>query len=267
VGTALEQIPLILRSIPLFGELPFDEMFDLINWMFEHQVEVYEADFDEVKSQMVCDLKCFVQANDNVFDWDVWNDWLLHLGETYPDSAASQLFARFAPARQTWINQIIAALNKNASLQTYFDTLSVAWTGGLENPVTCVDCDCPECGITYEVVKGTLVGDNVITDTTELLVPLVDHGITAYGRRGTVDFAVPVKRVTIGWNTGGAADNMFVQQDGQTDYVQLDSPAGEMEVVFPTAQITWQIDLGYSGVSTAYDDNEAYFHIVDACEA
>lgn len=266
VDKVFEAIPRFISALPIFGELPFDELFQIVDWIFEHQIEDYTAAYDAIKEQMICDLACFVQINHNTFTWDVWNDWLLHLGETYPGDYAAQLFARYAPARQTWVNQIAQLVNKNASLQTYFDTLATAWEGGIQNPEPCVDCDCPTCGVTYEVIEGTLVGDNIITNTTELLVPLVDHSITAYGRPGEVAFALPVKRVTLGWNTGGAADNMYVQQSGETTYVQLDSPSGTMEVVFDTAATNWKIQLGYSGVSTAYDENEAYFHIVDACE-
>ncbi len=265
VGTALEQIPQILASIPLFGELPFDEMFEIVNWMFEHQVEVYTSDFDTVKANMICDLKCFVQANDNSFDWDVWNDWLLYVGETYPENAAAQLFARFAPARQTWINQIFAQLNKNASLQTYFDTLSVAWTGGLETPVECVDCDCPSCGITWEVVTGTLnEADDIVTATTALIDRLDTSG-TAYGRPGEVLFASPVRKITIGWNTEEALDDMYLKL-GDNDTITLEAPSGSGEYTFETPSDVLKFALGYSGSSSAFLDNPARLHITDACE-
>jgi len=142
VDSALELIPKFIRSVPLFGELPFDELFELVNWYFENQFEDYNADFNAIKTGLICDLKCFVEANDNVFDWDVWKLWLDSLNDKYPGNRAAGMFAKYSPTRQTWINQIAALINKEQSLQAYFDMLGTAWVGGLNNPVECVDCVC-----------------------------------------------------------------------------------------------------------------------------
>lgn len=144
VDNVFELVQRFLSAIPIFGSLPFDELFGLVNWMFENQVAEYGVDYDLIKDQMICDLKCFVQANDNEFTWDVWADWLDHVGMAYPTNRAAGLFSRFSPTRQTWINQIAAQLNHDASLEAYFDGLAVAWEGGLLNPTVCEDCNCPD---------------------------------------------------------------------------------------------------------------------------
>jgi len=149
IDNVFEFIPKVLKAIPIFGELPFDEMFEFVNWLFEHQVDEYNADYPDIEDQLTCDLACLITANDNEFTWDVWADWLDLVGEgtttpgsPYENNRAAGLFAKYSPTRQTWINQIAAAVNKENSLQTYFDTLSVAWTGGLQDTRDCTGCDC-----------------------------------------------------------------------------------------------------------------------------
>lgn len=136
-----EFIVAFLRAIPIISELPFDDMILIINWYFENQFLEFQNDYEDLKEQLICDLKCFVQANGNSFTWDVWALWLDYTGATYPDNRAAQGFARYSPYRQTWVNQIAALINRDASLQSYFDTLSAAWESGLLNPAVC-DCEC-----------------------------------------------------------------------------------------------------------------------------
>jgi len=130
-----------LRAVPIVSELPFDDMIAAVNWYFENQFLDFQVSFDEMRDQFICDLKCFVQANGNTFDWDIWAAWLEYTGATYPDSRAARGFARYSPYRQTWVNQIAALINRDASLQSYFDGLSVAWESGLLNPAVC-ECEC-----------------------------------------------------------------------------------------------------------------------------
>jgi len=173
VDTVFEFIPVFIDAIPLFGDLPFDEMFRLVNWYFENQVTVYNDDYDLIKANLICDLKCFVQANGNIFDWDVWDEWLVYIGEQYPDNKAAGLFARYAPVRNTLVNQIAELLNQESSLQQYFDTLSIAWVGGLLTPADCSGCDdcpplCLEPNFTIINPGGTLPGGTVdVTDNMD----------------------------------------------------------------------------------------------------
>ena len=136
-----EFIVAFLRAIPIIAELPIDDMIAAVNWYFENQFLDFETDFDALRDQMICDLKCFVQANGNVFTWDIWAQWLQYTGDTYPDNRAAQGYARYSPYRQTWINQIAALINRDASLQSYFDGLGVAWESGLLQPAVCT-CEC-----------------------------------------------------------------------------------------------------------------------------
>jgi len=133
-----------LKAIPIISELPFDDMIAAVNWYFENQFLDFTTDFDDIRDTLICDLKCFVETNDNEFTWDVWADWLEFVGAAYPSNRAAQGFARYSPFRQTWLNQIAALINRDASLQSYFDTLSAAWESGLLNPTVCVDCACPD---------------------------------------------------------------------------------------------------------------------------
>ena len=144
VDELFEMIPLVIRDIPGIGALPFDEMFELVNSYFENQVIDYEADYLAIEDQMICLLKCFIEANDNTFDINTWGDWLTYIGEQYPDNRAVRVFSAFAPARQTFLNQIAQVLFGQQSLQEYFDELFEQYYAGTQDPVACVSCDCPE---------------------------------------------------------------------------------------------------------------------------
>lgn len=146
VDNIFEMINLIVDNIPLFGELPFTALYDLANAFFENEATTYETDYALIESDIICDLKCFVEINSGVFDIDVWNDWLVYVGATYPGNKAAILFNRYAPVHQTFINQIAALINKDASLQSYFDTLAQQWYAGTQNPLDCSGCDdCEWC--------------------------------------------------------------------------------------------------------------------------
>lgn len=141
VDNANEAVARIIAAIPLFNELPFDELFALSNTMFENQVTAYNADYATAKQDMIDDLGCRIQLNAGVFNYDLWAAWLDGLETLIPANAASALFARYSPLRQTWVNQIAAFFNKNASLQSYFNQAATAYAGGLLNPVVgCADC-------------------------------------------------------------------------------------------------------------------------------
>lgn len=151
IDSVFEFIPQFIEAVPLFGSLPFDELFELANAYFENQYTVYKDDFALIKDQLVCDLSCFVTANGDEFTWDVWNEWLVYVGEgtlepdsPYFENAAAEIFRRYAPVYNTFANQIAAIFNRDSSLQQYFDTLALVWQQGMLVPVSCADCDCPE---------------------------------------------------------------------------------------------------------------------------
>lgn len=143
VDQLFEFIPVIIEAIPVLGQLPFDEMFEIVNAYFENQVEDYEADYNAVKNDLICDLKCFVEAlHGDTFTFEVWGEWLDHVGESYPGNRAASVFSRYSPTAQTFINQIAALINGNQSLQAFFDELYQVYFAGTQNPTTCVDCEC-----------------------------------------------------------------------------------------------------------------------------
>lgn len=189
LDNVFEAIPAIIEAFPLLGNLPFDELFELVDWYFENQVTTYETDFAAVKADLISDLACHVQANGGEFTVDVWGDWLEYVGTTYPANKAAQLFARYAPARQTFLNQIAALINHDQSLAAYFEEITTAYLGGTENPVSCVTtCDWEEITdyVTgqnvdkWEVVAGEIVPDSYIEN--ELLNGLNSYQVVALVR-------------------------------------------------------------------------------------
>lgn len=147
VDNAFEFIPVLIEWVPILSGLPFDELFELANIGFETQVLLYEADFNAIRLQIASALACRVINNANIFDIDVWGAWLDQIGNAFPSNRAAQLFARYSPLRQTFLNQILAFINSNASLQSYFDQTFTAWTGGVSQPST----DCVACGLLHTV--------------------------------------------------------------------------------------------------------------------
>lgn len=156
VDNIFETINIIVDNIPILGELPFTALYDLANAYFENQATAYTADFLTIKSDIINDLACFVEANGGTFDYNVWGDWLEYIGTTYPTNAAAILFSRYAPARQTFINQIAALINADASLQAYFDELNVAYYAGTQVPVACATA-CTWC-VEYDFSTGNAHG-------------------------------------------------------------------------------------------------------------
>lgn len=151
IDNIFEFIPQFIEAVPLFGSLPFDELFELANAYFENQYVDYKDDYALIEDRLICDLSCFVQANDNTFVWDVWDDWLVFVGEGFSDvgspyygNRAASVFSRYAPAANTFANQIAEFFNRESSLSQYFETLRVVWNEGLLQPSPCIDCDCPE---------------------------------------------------------------------------------------------------------------------------
>lgn len=185
IDNVFEFIPKFISAIPLFNELPFDELFEFVDWMFEHQIDEYNSDYPLIESTMICDLSCFVVANDNEFTWDVWKDWLDFIGEQsttpgspYENNRAAGLFAKYSPTRQTWLNQIAAQINQETSLQAYFDTLSTAYVGGLENPEDCSACDCTPAAFANSVGLLDRCGDgNIETVGFEEGVPFTLNAV------------------------------------------------------------------------------------------
>lgn len=108
-----------VEAIPILGDLPFDELFGLVDSHFQNEVSAYVAAYDDMEEPAAFDLYCRIVAAGE-FTYLIWGDWLNALETTVPTNAAATLFARYAPIRQTFLNQIAALLNKSQSLEEYF---------------------------------------------------------------------------------------------------------------------------------------------------
>lgn len=137
---AAEVAAVIVSAIPGFGILPFDEMAALANWYFGNQVDNYEAAYtSDFQAAAAYSLMCHILANDCIFDFEVWGAWLLGL-QAYCDvyitdgsaDVAIGLYAKYAPASQTFLNTIGQAIapddgNAPVSLKEYFNDLYRAY--------------------------------------------------------------------------------------------------------------------------------------------
>lgn len=137
-----ELIPVIVEAIPALSQLPFGELFELANAYFENQQTDYEDDFVVLRDDLIGSLRCFIEANENVFDYNVWGDWLVWVGTTYPTDAAAQVFTKFAPMRQNFASDIIAEATGNPSLEEWFNILSAEYYAGTTVPIACPTFDC-----------------------------------------------------------------------------------------------------------------------------
>lgn len=132
----------ILRAIPVIESLPIDELINVVNLMFENQVVDYITDYDLIYDDLVGSLRCFIQYNGDVFDIDVWAAWLEFIGVTYPSNRAAQLFAAFSPLRQTFVNDILAGIFNEPTLEEWFKLIMVEYTAGIQGTITCPSYAC-----------------------------------------------------------------------------------------------------------------------------
>lgn len=240
----IEAIPIIIEAIPFIGELPFDEMLDIVNMYFENQFTDYQTDFIAARDDLIGSLSCFIEANSNTFDYTVWGDWLVFVGQTMTGNRATELFSRYAPANQNFLNQLLTVLFNNTPLREYFNTLYAAFLAGTSDPITCPDYDCATevafavglfdaCGLgAYETVPfqpgeafditATEIGSSgafylavvlpdgnwqvTVNSVTGTITPPVDTSQTAYAW-----FEPGVGLQTVPWNTPASPDDFGTQ--------------------------------------------------------
>lgn len=141
VDNISETIIAVLSAIPALETLPVGAIGALSQSYFENQAVTYEADFALARIPMSSLLACMIEANGNALDYDTWGDWLESVEVEVPSNTASQIFARYSPARQTLINQIAALINAEQSLEAYFKQLFTAYSAGADNPSNaCQSC-------------------------------------------------------------------------------------------------------------------------------
>jgi len=149
---ASEAIIGVLAAIPQLEALPVAALGALSQEYFDNQVENYQTDFALARIPMASYLACLIEANDGTINYDVWGDWLDSVEAEVPANTAAQLFAKYAPARQTLANQIAALINSEISLQSYFNELFAAYSAGQDNPSS----SCAACG--WEQIEDFTAG-------------------------------------------------------------------------------------------------------------
>lgn len=167
-----EAIATFISAVPLFNELPFDELFELVDAKFQNTAIAYNAAYTPFEEPAAFDLYCRIVQQTRTFSFEVWGAWLDGLEAVVPSNAAATLFARYAPVRQTFLNQVAALVNRNQSLESYFQTLYQQYYAGMKNPIpvpTGLFCSEPE----------TLFFD--VQPPAELMTIDVDNGQWASG--------------------------------------------------------------------------------------
>lgn len=139
----LEAAVEVLRALPVIEQLPIDEILNAVNRYFENQVADYIDDYDILYDDLIGSLACFIEANDNIFDFTVWGDWLVFVGEEYPDNRAARLFSSFAPLRQSFLSDILAGIFQRPTLRQFFDMIYLEYEAGSTEPIACPTYTCP----------------------------------------------------------------------------------------------------------------------------
>ena len=170
-----ELIPVVLEAIPVIGELPFDEMFELVNMFFQNQQDDYEDDFVVRRSDLIGSLRCFIEANDYAFTYEVWGDWLEFVGVEFPADSAAQVFSRFSPLRQNLTSDIAAEVANQPTLVEWFQELTAQYLAGTTVPIACPVYDCPQS----EPIPANV--DLPGTDSGFAVVMGTDYRITSQG--------------------------------------------------------------------------------------
>lgn len=223
IDNIFEFIPQFIEAVPIFGSLPFDELFELANAYFENQYTDYKDDFELIEDQLICDLSCFIVANGE-FTWEVWDEWLVFVGEGFADvgspyfeNRAASVYSRYAPAANTFANQIAEILNRESSLQQYFDSLAVVWQQGLLAPEDCSACECPVDTVTVTNVGIiTECGTGAIeTLEVEAGVPFTMNGYLIGGSSYVLALRLPVGnwQITMNSFTGTVTPPADLNQD------------------------------------------------------
>lgn len=160
---ANELTAIIFEALPVFETLPIDELYELVNWMFQNQQDTYEADYTTTwRDEAACQLWCLVQG-DCTLNHQRIGMWLTGLEDAFPGNLAAEIFTRFGNATEpTMANQIGALINTlrgGQSLAAFFDAIIVQFGIGAqtENPGYTA-CECPEC---VEETTSYVTGENV----------------------------------------------------------------------------------------------------------
>jgi len=144
VDNAAEYTDAILQYVPNATALQVGAGAEIANTYFQKQVDDYIADYTPFEVPAAFDLYCKINAAEGQFSIDLWGDWLNHVEIVVPDNDAAELYAKYSPLRQTFLNQVAAFLNGEQSLQSYFDEIAQAFFTGTTAPIALPEgYECP----------------------------------------------------------------------------------------------------------------------------
>lgn len=134
--TLMEAFETILIIFPGLSSLGGEVMAEIANAHFESQRSAYETAYgaDNFEAKAAFDLYCRVDRADCVLTNDIIGAWFAGLPALVPSNEAASVYGRFAPVNITFLNQIAAAINNSQSLESYFQTLILAFEAGTFEP-------------------------------------------------------------------------------------------------------------------------------------
>ena len=160
---ASEAIAAIISALPILGQLPFDELILLANAYFESQASEYSADFTTGYEAMHFDLYCKILANNGVMTYEIWGAWLTGLDVRVPGNRASYIFARWSPAAQSFLTQIVEFVFNTDSLQAFFNEINLYYLTGAETESFV--CDGADCGLWRHTLHSSDLPDPMTFST------------------------------------------------------------------------------------------------------
>lgn len=196
VDNAAEWISTILDVFPMFAAQGVNAGAEVANHLAGSNVTSYGTAYDSMEDTAVGLLRCYIEANSGVLDYNVWGDWLDDLPSQFsPANFAADLYARYSPLRQTWINQLLEQINGEISLQEYFDNLWNVYYTGTTTPITCPIFVCPDAKAQNVGIIGS-TGEGV-KSTVEFTAG-VPFDIDAYEETGVTDSYIIALKLPIG---------------------------------------------------------------------
>jgi len=155
---------IIFEAIPIVETLPFDQVSDYIDTLYEQIVEIFNSQWDTTpitgtRDRIRCALFCIARANGNALTWELIQDYFYSLtGFTWSQTLNIMLeFANFL-ATGTWTGEEVVDIafgNMAAAMagmgkfgEMLFPTLTSIMRLGQNNPdsdwmILCEDCAPP----------------------------------------------------------------------------------------------------------------------------
>jgi len=269
VDNAAEYTDAVLQYVPNAYALQVAAGAELANTYFQNQVDDYITDYTPFEVPAAFDLYCRLNAAMGQFSVELWGDWLNNVEVIVPANKAAQLYAKYSPLRQTFLNQIAALINGEQSLEQYFSEIAQAYITGSTTPVALPSgYECPD-GIAFAVALFDQCGDGAyqtvpfvngvpfemeareigssgsyylaivlpsgnyeitLNSITGTITPPVDLNQTAYSYFDTLGI-----QVLVSWNTPATPEDFGTQDTGQGFFAPWCSEQGWNAVLFNEA--------------------------------